>query len=102
MALPTFPTTDQTLMRLQTEWVSQINPVIDSPIATPSLIQNVVLEVGDNTVTHGLGQTLQGWVITRMRGAFSQVFDKQDDNATPQTTLVLNSSVQVTVDIIVF
>lgn len=87
---------------MQSQIQSVLNELSRSPLANAGFLQSVQLAVGDNTINHGLGRKLQGWSIVRMRGVFSQVYDKQDQNQNQALTLVLNSSAAVTVDLIVF
>lgn len=101
MSLPKFQSDDQSLMLLQTAWAAEIEPVLRNPITQGNLLKSVALAVGDNQINHKLGRKLQGWLITRLRGA-STIYDKQDSSQTPALTLTLNSSAAVTVDLLVF
>lgn len=73
----------------------------NNPINSGTILTNVSLSSGDNTIPHKLSQKLQGWFIVRLRGA-ATIYDKQDSNKTPELNLVLNSSAAVVVDIFVF
>jgi hypothetical protein len=86
----------------QDRWASIINPVLKNPATNPLLLQNVILNSGNNVVNHMLGQKLQGWYVVRMKNNFAQIYDTQDTNQTPALTLNLNSSTGVTVDLLVF
>lgn len=99
--LPKFQTTDQSLSLLQTAWATQIDPVIGSPIATPTILKGVALITGSNTVNHMLGQPLTGWFVVRQRSSAS-IYDTQDTNPIPDKTLRLVSSSGVNVDLMVF
>lgn len=85
-----------------TKWASQLNPILANPTTNPSILKNVSLISGSNTINHLLSQKLQGWVITGMHGAYAQVYDNQQTNQTPQLTLVLVSSAPTTIDLMVF
>lgn len=91
----------QTLDQMQTKWASILDPVIKAPTNNASILQNVSLVAGTNSVNHRLGRKLQGWYIVRLRAA-STIYDMQDTNQTPQLTLVLNASAPVVVDLAVF
>jgi len=90
------------LLEMQQKWASQLDPVLKNPVTNPGLLQSVSLVSGANVVNHKLGQNLQGWIVTRMRGSFVQIYDTQDSNQTPQLTLNLHSSGSCVVDILVF
>jgi len=95
-------TGDSTLQRIQDNIANTLNPITQNPLINAQILPGIVLKVGPNVINHGLGRKLQGWSILRMRVVFSQVFDTQDTNLTPDKTLLLNSSVLVTVDLEVF
>lgn len=101
MALPTFQSNDRVFQMLQTQWASQLNPVLAKPQLQSSILKNVSLVIGDNVINHLLGRPLQGWKLVRQRAAAS-IYDLQDSNQTPNLTLVLNSSAAAVVDIEVF
>lgn len=102
MSLPKVVSKDADLNSLQTLWAAQLDPVIKQPFTQGLLIKSVALASGANVVNHKLGRKLQGWVVTRYRGAAASIFDTQDVNPTPALTLTLNSSAAVTVDLYVF
>lgn len=101
MALPIYQTADQSLQLMQSNWATQLNPLLRNPLSNGQVLQSVVLASGDNTINHKLGRKLQGWCIVRQRASAS-IYDKQDSNLFPELTLVLNASAAVTVDIYVF
>jgi len=84
----------------QTQWAQQLNPVIANPITNGIMLKNVSLVIGDNTINHRLQRNLQGYIITGMRDAYSQIYNKTSQ--TPILTLILNSSAATTVDIYVY
>lgn len=90
-----------TVALMQTQWASQLDPLIKNPLNSSSVLQKVSLAAGTNVINHLLGKPLQGWYITRQRAAAS-FHDLQDTNQTPQLTLVLFASAPVVVDIGVF
>ena len=88
-------------MLLETQWSSQINPLLSNPSLQSIILPNVALASGTNTVSHLLGRRLQGWRIVRQR-ALASIYDNQDNNQMPNLTLVLISSAPVVCDIEVF
>lgn len=89
------------LDQMQTTWASQLNPIIANPTVNNFILKNVALKTGINVINHKLGRNLQGWKSTRIR-ASATFYDDQDNNPTPNLTLVLVSSADVTVDLEVF
>lgn len=86
---------------MQVTWATQLDPVINSPLARPVMLKNVVLKAGTNVINHKLGKKLQGWFTTRVRAA-STLYDQQDTNPMPDLTLTLVASADVTVDLVVY
>lgn len=99
--LPIFQTSDRILSQLQTQWASQINPQLSNPALNSSILKQVRLISGTTVVNHLLGKALQGWRIVRKRAA-ADIYDNQDQNQTPDLTLILVSDAAVTVDLEVF
>lgn len=87
--------------RAETEWASQIDPVLNNPSNAAIILPNVSLTVGNNTINHKLGRKLQGYRVVRQRGPAS-IYDAQDQNQRPNLTLVLVTSASVVVDLEVF
>ena len=85
----------------QTQWATEINPVLQNPITAGVLLKNITLATGTNTINHKLGRNLQGWFIVRQRAA-GTVYDTQDTNKFPALTLTLQSSANISVDLYVF
>jgi hypothetical protein len=89
------------LNQFQDKLLAALNPVLKKPIISGTLITKQSLIAGSNTINHGLNRELQGWIIVRQRGQ-AQVWDTQDDNANPNSTLILNADTNVMVDLYVF
>lgn len=98
MALPVFKDDNQNLMLMQNRWSSELNPVLANPFTNPSILKGVNLVVGSNTINHGLGAKLQGWVISDITAA-STIYRSAPLN---DLTLTLTSSAACTADIVVF
>jgi hypothetical protein len=101
VSLPIFQSDSKEMSMLQTQWASQLNPVLTNPFLQGRVLKSVVLASGANVVNHGLGRKLQGWVPVRLR-ASATLYDTQDTNTSPALTLNLTASAAVTVDIYVF
>jgi hypothetical protein len=88
-------------MLLQTNWASNINPVLTNPLVNGIILSNVKLVTGDNAINHKLGRKLQGW-FTVLSNAAVSLYDKQSTNKQSNLTLILNSSGPATVSLYVF
>lgn len=99
--LPQFTTSNKDLTLLQSGWAAIINAVLRKPYINGIVLKNQPLVTGSNTINTTLGRKLQGWSIVRLRGAAS-IYDTQDANITPDLTLLLTSSANVSADILVF
>lgn len=86
---------------LNVNWGTALNNVLDNEILYGNVLTNQALTTGSNTINHGLGRVLIGWWLVRIR-ALATVYDTQDSNPTPASTLLLTTSADVTVDIYVF
>lgn len=89
------------LNKTQDNLVRTLNPVFNTPILAGNLLQVVTLVIGPNNIDHLLGRKLTGWMITRQR-ALANIYDIQDSNKMPASTLILVSDANVTVDIYAF
>jgi hypothetical protein len=101
VSLPIFQTSSKDLSLLQTNWAQQLNPIIEKPTNQSNILKSVSLTTGTNVINHLLGRTLQGWKIVRQR-ALATIYDNQDNNQSPQITLFLVSSANVSIDLEVF
>ena len=101
MALPIFHTDDRNFQMMQSQWSSQLNPVLAKPQIQSSILKNVALTTGTNTINHLLGRPLQGWKVIRLRGP-ATIYDLQDTNQMQNLTLVLSSSANVVIDLEIF
>jgi hypothetical protein len=87
--------------QLQDNIANFIEPLGNNVLLSGIILKNVALAVGSNTIQHGLGRLLLGWFIVRQRASAS-IYDTQDTNPSPTTTLRLTSSAVVVVNIYVF
>lgn len=86
---------------METQWASQLNPLLNNPLSNGLVLKRVLLTSGANQINHKLGRTLQGWFLVRQRSA-GTVYDTQDSNTTPTLTLALQASANMSVDLYVF
>lgn len=86
---------------LLTQWSAQLNPLLASPLAGASLLSNISLTEGVNTIEHKLGRPLQGYVVV-LNSSNATFYDNQNTNPATDKTLILNASVATTVSLLVF
>jgi len=99
--LKTLKLEDEVHNRIQDNTKKAVAQINSNSLTSGTVLTSIALKSGSNTINHKLGKTLTGWFIVRQR-ASAIIYDQQDSNKTPSQTLVLNSSVDVTVDIYVF
>lgn len=93
---------DDDLTLLVNSWSKDLNPLLASPIANPTLLKSVALVTGQtNSINHLLGKVLTGWIVIRQK-ASAIIWDSQDTNPLPNKTLQLLCSSNVTCDLLVF
>lgn len=100
-ALTKFQTAVKELMLLQTDWISKLNPLLANPSNNSSILNDIALVTGTNTINHLLGHKLQGWSIIRRNGT-ATIYDTQASNPMPELTLVLVASAPITISLEVF
>ena len=83
---------------LQTQWASQLNPLLSNPLNSVSILPNIALKSGSNVINHLLGQTQQGWFLVDKQGA-GDVYRSAPFN---NLTLTLTATADMTVSIGVF
>lgn len=101
MNLPIVLSQTMDLVQMQNRWASILNPVISNPSGQSIILPNVLLANGTTVVNHMLGRKLIGWRVIRIRG-LAGIYDTQDNNQTPASTLILVSNAAVSVDLEVF
>jgi hypothetical protein len=92
---------DELVSRVQDNVDTAINGLPSVELIQGQLLSNIKLLSGVNIINHGLQRKLIGWFPTRLRGA-AQLYDSQDTNVNANLTLILNSNIDVTVDLWVF
>ena len=56
MALPLFNFSDRNQQMMQSQWASQINPVLANPLTSPRILKNIALTTGVNVINTGYKQ----------------------------------------------
>jgi hypothetical protein len=93
---------DPVVNKLQDQLKLAVNPVLLNPLISGHLLEDVELTANAQTIVqHKLGRTLKGWMICR-QDELAGIYDMQADNATPDKTLSLVSTTDVTVSLWVF
>jgi hypothetical protein len=85
-------------MLLQTRSKSLLDPLLESPVSAPLILENVALASGVTVINHKLGRKLQGWILTDTNGA-ATVYRSAPKDA---KTLTLTSTAAITCNILVF
>lgn len=98
MALVRFQTDHQPLSLMQSQWSTELNPLLKNPSLQNVVLKSVELANGTTVVNHKLGRLPQGWRIVDIDGA-AQIYRSQDFNT---LTLTLTSDAAVTVSLEVF
>ena len=98
MALNIYKSPDQTLMLIQKQWTSELNPLLGNILTQGSLLQNIKLINGSTTFDHYLGKLMTGWILVD-QNASAIIYRSSPLNS---QTLTLTSSAIVTVSLWVF
>jgi len=69
MSLPIYKDSNTNLMLLQTNWATQLNPLLANSISQGVAITSVPLVTGSNVINHKLGRMQQGWFLTDIDAA---------------------------------
>jgi hypothetical protein len=101
MAIGLVQTTDRTVNQLQQNIKQAVEPVLNNPLVNGQVLFNLNLKLGTNVINHGLGRSLQGWVIVG-QGSAASFYDQQAKNSTKNLTLLLVASADVTINLYVF
>lgn len=82
------------------KWAALLNPIISNPIVNGVQLKGIPLAIGINVINHKLARVPQGYIITRMKNGFSQIYETSSQM--PALTIQLNSSAAIEVDIYVY
>lgn len=88
------------LPTMQTRWKSDLDPMLSNPLNEISILKNVSLMTGDNTINHLLGRVMQGWFLIDLQG-IATIY-RPSTSPFNKLTLTLTSSADVTCSIGVF
>ncbi len=100
--LPYQQTENRQLNQFQVALGQALQPILVQPMAKSIVLNNISLVSGStNVIPTTINRVLQGWYPIRVRGQ-ATLWDSQDSNPTPSQTLLLNTSADVVVDIVVF
>lgn len=98
MALNLFKSDDQTLMLMEKQWISELNPLLANIITQGSLLDNIALKMGANTFNHYLGKQQTGWILID-QDASASIYRSAPLNS---QTLTLTSSAPCVVGLWIF
>lgn len=98
MPLKIFQDPDQTLMLMQKQWASQINPVLGNYLNKDNVINVTLVANTPLTFNHYLGTQMVGWTIVD-NTAFCEVKRTQPLNS---QTLTLEANANTTLALLVF
>jgi len=87
--------------KMQENTSNALAPLQNSAILDGVLLKEVSLVSGTNYVSHKLRRKIQGWAIVRKR-ANVDVWDDQDNNVNKTTSLKLETSGDVVIDLWIF
>jgi len=94
--------TDDKINRMQDNIITNLDQLRNLEILDGILLEGLALTSGDNNINHGLGRSIRGWIVVRVR-ASATFYDKQDSTSSDTSRiLVLNASAPVTIDLWVF
>lgn len=106
--IPQVQSDDRKFNQYQQNVAKALQLVLSNAVNYGTVLTNIQLESGTNTIPHKLNRRLQGWFFVRQRipGAISAspvaVQDGQDTNTAPDQTLILYSNATYLVDILVY
>ena len=90
-----------TLDRVQDSIQTSLQPLLELPFASGSLIKDQVLGTSDTYVDHKLGITPEGWLIIK-QNADTSIYESATVNHAPSKNIILKAGASVTVTIFFF
>lgn len=88
------------IQKLQDALSKVFNSILSKEILDGRLITGIVLSSsGTNEVDHGLGKPIRGWVVVA-KNANANIYDSV--SSTPNATLILTATANVTISLWVF
>lgn len=98
MALNIFKSDDQTLMLLEKQWSSELNPLLSNILTQGSMLSNVNIVTGSNTFNHYLGKQMTGWILID-QDSLASIYRSAPLNT---KTLTLTSDANVLISLWIF
>ncbi len=98
MSLTIYHTDDIPFTLMQSDWSTELNPIIANPLTKGILLKDVALISGVTVINHKLARVQQGWIVTDQNGS-AEIYRSKP--LSPQT-LTLTSSAAVIVSLYVF
>ena len=101
-AFKTINVGDQDLQRVQENTDNAFRQFLRNALLDSAFLETIDLVTGqDNVINHTLNRPLRGWFPVR-KSAEATLWDTQAINTLPSRTLVLQTSADVTISLIVF
>lgn len=97
-SIPQLQSDDRVQNQTSQNIVGPLNQLLKNPVVQGNLLTGQSLVVGSNIIKHGLGRTMQGWIVTDVNG-ISSIYRSAPFNA---STLALTSSSAVIINLYVF
>jgi hypothetical protein len=89
----------RTVNQIQDHIVQALGPLLNLPLSTSNFLEDLDLTTGSNSINHGLGRILRGWLVAN-RNAVVDLYE--EPSPFPKKTLVLNASTDAMISLIVF
>lgn len=89
------------IVQVQKNIQDALSQILVLPILNGTLLENLVLSAGDNTITHKLGRKVKGYIVVR-KSAVSNIYDKISTDTKLDQQFTLNASVACTISLWVF
>ncbi len=97
-SVPSVQFDDRAIGQFQSNVLQGLNPLLQNPIVQGNLLKGVSIVAGTNVIPHGLGRTMQGWIVTDV----TAVMTLYRSAALNANNLTLTSSASGTVSIYAF
>ena len=99
-SLPIFQPSSNSAQLMQAKWSAVLNPLLSNPITQGIQLTDILLAIGNNQINTTLGRIYKGYIITKMNGAYADIYATTSPDYS--LYLVLNSTGSTTVDIYVY
>lgn len=93
---------DRDLQKVQDTLVDIFNELGKNPIVSNvKIVRNITINTTDTIVNHMLNRNINGWIIVNKNGV-GDIYQSATVNSMPKASIILNSSMTVTADILFF